>query len=481
MRQRSGEVGQRFESLDRLARAARELRDDPEGRSRLAELRDHAIAAMGLTDLRLRWQRKIGSVMSIAVDRQLERYAVVELQSGQTIVRRADDDRELLRVPRPEVSFWHPELDFSPDGQYLLVNYYVSGSSGLMDVWHIQRRERVVHESTRFEAHVFHPNGRRLVFAPPGKDLVVWDLVARRELKRLPLDFKPYSLCLDPTGTRVAANATELADSTVPGQVEILDLETGQNLASWKGQVGHHGMSWSGDGRLIATGHEDGRVFVWDVERGRLASVLQGHTSRILGILGCDFAPASHLLVTSSWDATKRLWDAATGEPLVRVPEAEPRGFSAAGRRLASYGSGMLYAWDVTHGQEVRTLNPGLFGNRTESPMEDGVHAADFSPDNTLAALATRGGTYLYDARSGQELARIDTGSCATVLFDPQGRSVIIDSDRGLFRCPIRPETTGGVALRVGPPDPLQETTSGGSNFESRMLASGPSNASDNR
>jgi WD40 repeat protein len=276
-----------------------------------------------------------------------------------------------------------------------------------MDVWRTQRRERVFHESTRTFAHVFHPDGRRMVFAPPGKDLVVWDLVARRELKRLPLNFTPYSLCLDPTGTRVAANATDLADSTVPGQVEILDLETGQNLVSWKGQLGHIGMAWSGDGRLIATGHEDGQVFVWDGERGRLASVLQGHTARVLG---CDFAPASHLLTTSSWDATKRLWDAATGEPLVSVPDSEPRGFSAAGRRLASYGNGMFYAWDVTHGQEVRTLNPGPVGNRTESRREDGVHAADFSPDNTLAALATRGGTYLYDARSGWELARLDRG-----------------------------------------------------------------------
>ena len=113
---RSGLVGQRFDSLDRLARAARVLRVDPEGRGALPELRDQAIAAMGLTDLGSRWERKIGAVMSAACDPELNRYAVVDYGSRQPIVRRLDDDRELFRVPRLEESFWHAFPVFSPDG-----------------------------------------------------------------------------------------------------------------------------------------------------------------------------------------------------------------------------------------------------------------------------------------------------------------------------------------------------------------------------
>ena len=76
--QRTGLIGQRFESLDRLGRAAQVLGADPEGRKRLPEIRNHAIAALGLTDLRVRWQHDYGDVFGISVDAALERYAVVE-------------------------------------------------------------------------------------------------------------------------------------------------------------------------------------------------------------------------------------------------------------------------------------------------------------------------------------------------------------------------------------------------------------------
>ncbi|HKM54113.1 MAG TPA: hypothetical protein VJY33_11950, partial [Isosphaeraceae bacterium] len=454
--QHSGLMGQRFDSLDRLARAAQELRDDPEGHARLAELRDHAITAMGLTDLRVRWQRKIGTVMSNAVDRQHNRYAVIEPHSGQAVVRRMDDDRELLRVPRPDFRFWFAFPGLSPDGRYLLVHYANNGVSDLTDLWHIERRERVFHEPVRGGAFAFHPDGRRIVLTLSGKDLVVWDLAARRELRRLPLAFRPECLSLDPTGRRVAANAAEL-DQAGSGQVQILDLETGHELAAWKGLLGDSALSWSGDGQLIATGHDHGRVFVWDVARGRLDSVLQGHTNRVIG---CGFAPAGHLLATNSWDGTARLWDASTGEPLLSLSRCSPLDFSSNGNQLAFQSGPTLGTWDVAHDHEVRMLNPGLIGNQTVSRKDDGVRAADFDPDGTLVALGTREGAYVYDALSGQELARLESGPCATVLFDRQGQNLITCGDRGLFRWPIRSDPNGGAnALRVGPPELLHEAT----------------------
>ena len=212
--QRTGLIGQRFESLDRLTRAARELREDPEGRARLPELRDHAITALGLTDVRLRWQRDIRNAMegSVACDHKLERYAIIESRGGQTIVHRTDDDRELIRLPRPESAFRDPWTEFSPDGNYLAVGYRMTGGDQL-EVWHLGRSERVLRQPIRSQAATFHrnavgfhPDGLRLLFAPVDKDLVVWDLVGHRELKRLPLDFVPNQLCLDPEGRRVAAN-----------------------------------------------------------------------------------------------------------------------------------------------------------------------------------------------------------------------------------------------------------------------------------
>src|SRR5262249_30585950 len=119
-----------------------------------------------------------------------------------------------------------------------------------------------------------------------------------------------------------------------------------------------------------------------------------------------------------------------------------------------------LNVYDVAHGQDTRTLNPCMLGNRTETTTNDWVHAARFSPDGRLAALAAREGVRLDDAFDGRELAWLKTGVCETILFDRDGRSLITYGVRGLFRWPIRHDADGREdALRIGPPELLQDAT----------------------
>ena len=115
----------------------------------------------------------------------------------------------------------------------------LGGGGVFLDVWHLGCRERVFHQSTRTEAHAFLPEGRRLAFSPLEQDLVVWDLVDQKEVKRIPLEFVPKSLCIDPAGRRIAANARE----PHPPQVKIIDLETSRVLANWTENVGDFPMS----------------------------------------------------------------------------------------------------------------------------------------------------------------------------------------------------------------------------------------------
>jgi hypothetical protein len=81
--QRTGLIGQRFDGLDRLSKAAQVLSAEPEGRKHLPEIRNHAIAALGLTDLRVRWQREytgFGTLLHAAG----ERYVVAD-RSGPLV------------------------------------------------------------------------------------------------------------------------------------------------------------------------------------------------------------------------------------------------------------------------------------------------------------------------------------------------------------------------------------------------------------
>jgi serine/threonine protein kinase/WD40 repeat protein/tetratricopeptide (TPR) repeat protein len=454
--QRTGLIGQRFDSLDRLARAAKVLGADPEGRKRLPEIRNQAIAALGLTDLRVRRLHEYSDYFEVNVDTALQRYAVAE-KSGEIVVRRLDDDRVLVRLPGPDRhDFWHAWSAFSPDGE-LLVAVYLGAGGELLRVWHTGRRELLGSLSSR-GSPAFHPDGRRLLFCVKEGGIAVWDHVERRVLRRLPLDFMPSGLVLDPEGRRLAVGRCGPEASNGPGpRVAILEIETGRVLFDWRSQVGSGAMAWSADGQLLAVGGDgrDPRVYVWNVRRGVLASVLQGHSGVVVD---AQFAHSGYLLATSSWDGPTRLWDAALGEPLAMAPGGLRSSFAPDDRRLGFAVGGKVGVWDVATGAECRTLHPGMLGNRTEMRDQTLVQCSDVSPDGRLIATGAGDGVRLWEADTGRELAHLKAGLCETVLFHPDGQCLISSSKWGLYRWPIRPDPDRAPdAIFVGPPDLLRE------------------------
>ncbi len=454
---RTGLMGQRFDELDRLAEAAKVLVGDREGRDRLPAIRQHAIAAMGLTDMRVLWQSDHGDIYSFSVDAPLERYAVAEL-SGAVVVHRLDDHRELVRLPGPEQrGFWHAETLFSPDGELLVAVYVGAGGGNLLHVWHLGHRELLASLQSRgggaFHGGAFTPDSRRLLFCPPDEGIGVWDRAERRMVRRLPLDFEPHYLAIDPDGRRIAVN-----NVGAPARVAILELESGRVLADWRSHVGNTNLAWSADGQLLAIGSYagDSRAYVWNVSQGVLASVLQGHTA---AIINARFAHSVYLLATASWDGTTRLWDAASGELLATAP-GNALGFATDDRRLAFRANGSIGAWEVASGDLCRTLHPAMLGNRNERRDATQVFSGEFSPDGRLLATSDADGVRLWEANTGREVAHLKGGDCGSVLFHPDGRSLIVYGARGLNRWPIRGDPEHGAgALRLGPPELLREST----------------------
>ena len=460
--QRTGLIGQRFDSLDRLELAARTLRTDPEGRKRLLAIRNHAIAALGLTDLRMRREHDLGDIYDIGVDAAFERYSVME-HSGEVVVRGLDDDRELARLPGPDrrdLLFSFGQGSFSPDGELLAACYSRETSKGVifhLRIWHLGRRELLASLPGQGGFPAFHPDGRRLLFGAPEGGIEVWDRDERRVVRRLPLDFAPHELAIDPGGRRLAVNYNNAAAP----RVAILELETGGVLSEWRSQVGDTVLAWSADGQLLAVGNNGSypQVYVWNTRLGALASVLQGHTARVTD---ARFAHSGYLLATASWDGTTRLWDAASGEPLAIAPGSF-RAFAPDDRRLAYNLGGTFGVWDLATGAERRTLHPGMLGNRTEVRRTAAPNQldADASADGRLVATADEEGVRLWEPDTGRELAHLRAGFTDTVLFHPDGRSLITSSKWGLYRWPIRHDPDRGPdAIRIGPPELLRESAS---------------------
>jgi WD40 repeat protein len=210
----------------------------------------------------------------------------------------------------------------------------------------------------------------------------------------------PAELAVSPRGDLLAARDPQrgvlLAD---PRTLAPLGALPDSTAAIQGPEAGQPAISFSGDGKLLATGSGSGRVVVWDVGTRTPTARLVPHQP---GATAAALSPAGDLLATSGEDGRLRLWNPAGGTERGALPGTDwtPASlrFSPDGRLLVgSKRDGSLVLWDVP----ARRVAARLTLNRGALP------GAAFSPDSRLLATADGATVVLWDTTTFQPLSRL--------------------------------------------------------------------------
>lgn len=213
----------------------------------------------------------------------------------------------------------------------------------------------------------------RLVYSPDGKKLAtlnavgpdggatLWDTASGEDVQT----FKgAIAVAFTPDGRTLALGLS--------AGLKLVDATSGNVLADWKQdsyvlrQVG-----LSPDGKWVACSTRGsirgidrsvGMVYLYDIATKRGPAILQDRSGSPEYISVLEFAPNSKLLATGHMDGTVKLWDLATGQPRWAVatgPSPDAVLFTSDSKTLVTVNKGDSVArlWDVATGKRTAVVN----------------------------------------------------------------------------------------------------------------------------
>ncbi|MDM9583671.1 hypothetical protein [Nostoc sp. GT001] len=210
-------------------------------------------------------------------------------------------------------------------------------------------------------------------------------------------------------------------DANTRTQVELALLNTVHNVVAPNTLGGHansvNGVSFSPDGRMLASASNDKTVKLWDTSTRKEIRTLTGHKEAVNGV---SFSPNGKMLASASADNTVKLWDISTGQEIKTLTGHREAvngvSFSPNGKMLASASSdNTVKMWDTSTRKEIKTLT----GHR------EAVYRLSFSPDGRMLASASLDKTVkLWDTSTRKEIKTLTghTNSVWGVSFSPNGK-----------------------------------------------------------
>jgi WD40 repeat protein len=272
-------------------------------------------------------------------------------------------------------------------------------------------------------------NRDAMLLASGSNEIALWNTAKAKELARTTAESWVTSFAFSPDGKLLASGHDD-------GQLRLWKLpalELAGELAGHDDAVS--ALAFTADGLQLTSSGDDHLIRVWDVRSKKQVRELKGHSDRVPAIA---WHPAGKYLISVGWDTTARVWEAGKDDPAMLLnahsDQVNAVTFSPDGSLLACADSDFtIHVWEDPrqakqkfvlngHTDEIRTLAFNAAGTRLASAGADRVvHIWDVISGKLVAgpnpsarhSVAIGGSTVYSTGGSLLQAWNVDTGNRA--------------------------------------------------------------------
>ena len=224
-------------------------------------------------------------------------------------------------------------------------------------------------------------------------------------------------------------------------------LPKGAKLRLGKGYINE--IAYSPDNSRLAVASSIG-IWVYNAETGEELDLFTGHTGPVERL---SYSPDGRFIASSSVDKSVRLWDTETGEQKATLNHDNNVSnfvYSPNGNTITTESQGKVCLWNAETGERKVTLTERLYNNW--------FFSFTYSPDGNTIVINPYHEICVWDAETGEQKATI-TGE--SFVYSPDGSTITTNSQEqvclwnavtGEYQCTIA-EHTGGFGDFAYSPD----------------------------